>query len=186
MDDAVLRALAKWPNVPACYGWLALDARGQWRLTDDIVRHAGLAAFLGRNYDHDEHGQWFCQNGPQRAYVDLAVTPWVLHLATDGSLLTHTGLAACQPHAAFLDDAGQLLIESEHGIGVVSDRDLPALLDRIVSPGGTAAGEAELLALMQGEPLPLRLQLPALSLPLQPIASASLPARFGFNPTPTA
>ena len=24
--------LAKWPDVPACYEWLALDRRGQWRL----------------------------------------------------------------------------------------------------------------------------------------------------------
>ncbi|MFM7971511.1 MAG: DUF2946 family protein, partial [Betaproteobacteria bacterium] len=25
MDDIVKAALKKWPNVPACYGWLALD-----------------------------------------------------------------------------------------------------------------------------------------------------------------
>ena len=28
MDDIVKAALKKWPNVPACYDWLALDARG--------------------------------------------------------------------------------------------------------------------------------------------------------------
>ena len=28
MDDIVRQALAKWPNVPHCYGWLGLDARG--------------------------------------------------------------------------------------------------------------------------------------------------------------
>ena len=28
MDDIVKQAMAKWPNVPHCYGWLALDARG--------------------------------------------------------------------------------------------------------------------------------------------------------------
>ncbi len=28
MDDIVKQALAKWPNVPDCYGWLGLDARG--------------------------------------------------------------------------------------------------------------------------------------------------------------
>ena len=26
MDDIVKQALAKWPNVPDCYGWLALDS----------------------------------------------------------------------------------------------------------------------------------------------------------------
>ena len=30
MDDIVKQALAKWPNVPHCYGWLGLDARGNW------------------------------------------------------------------------------------------------------------------------------------------------------------
>ncbi|MFZ9138137.1 MAG: DUF2946 family protein, partial [Hylemonella sp.] len=24
MDDIVRQAMAKWPNVPACYGWLGL------------------------------------------------------------------------------------------------------------------------------------------------------------------
>ncbi|TMH99667.1 MAG: DUF2946 family protein, partial [Betaproteobacteria bacterium] len=28
MDELVARSLAKWPNVPAVYGWLALDRRG--------------------------------------------------------------------------------------------------------------------------------------------------------------
>ena len=30
MDDIVKQAMAKWPNVPHCYGWLGLDARGNW------------------------------------------------------------------------------------------------------------------------------------------------------------
>lgn len=28
MDDIVKQAMVKWPNVPDCYGWLGLDARG--------------------------------------------------------------------------------------------------------------------------------------------------------------
>ena len=27
MDEIVKAALKKWPNVPHCHGWLALDAR---------------------------------------------------------------------------------------------------------------------------------------------------------------
>ena len=34
MDDIVKQAMAKWPNVPACSGWLGLDARGNWWLRD--------------------------------------------------------------------------------------------------------------------------------------------------------
>ena len=91
MDDIVKQALAKWPNVPDCYGWLGLDARGHWYLRDDAVQAAGafphskgtllqhdkLLAFIARNYEHDDQGQWFFQNGPQRVYVELEATPWV-------------------------------------------------------------------------------------------------------------
>lgn len=38
MDDIVKQALAKWPNVPDCYGWLGLDARGRWFMRDDAAQ----------------------------------------------------------------------------------------------------------------------------------------------------
>jgi hypothetical protein len=41
MDDIVKAALKKWPNVPDCYGWLALDARGDWYMRDDRTQAAG-------------------------------------------------------------------------------------------------------------------------------------------------
>ena len=41
MDDIVKAAIAKWPNVPHCYGWLGLDARGNWYLRDDQAQAAG-------------------------------------------------------------------------------------------------------------------------------------------------
>ena len=41
MDDIVRQALTKWPNVPACYGWLGLDARGNWFMRDDRAQAAG-------------------------------------------------------------------------------------------------------------------------------------------------
>ena len=43
MDDSVRQAMAKWPNVPHCYGWLALDARGGWRMRDEAAQQAGSA-----------------------------------------------------------------------------------------------------------------------------------------------
>ena len=89
MDEIVKQALAKWPSVPHCYGWLALDARGAFRMRDeaaqrtdspgDIIRHTALLAFIYRNYTHDERGAWFFQNGPQRVYVDLEATPFIAH-----------------------------------------------------------------------------------------------------------
>jgi hypothetical protein len=37
----VKAALAKWPNVPDCYGWLGLDARGNWYMRDEQAQVAG-------------------------------------------------------------------------------------------------------------------------------------------------
>src|SRR5215207_10598098 len=79
MDDIVRQALKKWPNVPHCYDWLALDARGDWYMRDERIQAAGpfpkvkgsriehekLREFIARNYDHDDSGAWFFQNGPQ-------------------------------------------------------------------------------------------------------------------------
>lgn len=38
MDDLVRQAMAKWPHVPDCHGWLGLDSRGQWYMRDDRVQ----------------------------------------------------------------------------------------------------------------------------------------------------
>ena len=49
MDDIVRAALKKWPNVPACHGWLALDARGDWYMRDERVQAAGPFPALLKN-----------------------------------------------------------------------------------------------------------------------------------------
>ena len=41
MDAMVEAALKKWPNVPHCHGWLALDARGDWYMRDERIQRAG-------------------------------------------------------------------------------------------------------------------------------------------------
>ena len=126
MDDIVKQALAKWPNVPACYGWLGLDARGRWYLRDDLVQAAGpfpqskgsllqhekLIEFIGRNFLEDDDGYWFFQNGPQRVYVELENTPWIWRLRFEAGQLhihTHTGLPqkATAAGAAWMDEAGR-------------------------------------------------------------------------------
>jgi hypothetical protein len=102
MDDIVRQAIAKWPNVPDCYGWLGLDARGNWYMRDDrtqaagpfssadggtpasrgsLLRHEKLVEFIQRNYESDAQGHWFFQNGPQRVYVELDLTPMVWRVA---------------------------------------------------------------------------------------------------------
>jgi Protein of unknown function (DUF2946) len=137
MDEIVKAALKKWPNVPACHGWLALDARGDWYMRDDRVQAAGpfprikgsriehdkLIDFIARNYEHDDAGAWFFQNGPQRVYVELEAAPWVWRVGADFSLTTHTGLRAAASHC-WLDEQGRLFIDSAIGLGIVHTQDM--------------------------------------------------------------
>src|SRR5690242_19523336 len=75
VDESVARSIVKWPNVPAVFGWLELDRRGNWRIKGEKIANAALREFIGRNYERDERGRWFFQNGPQRVYVRLACAP---------------------------------------------------------------------------------------------------------------
>ena len=63
MDEIVRAALKKWPNVPACYGWLALDARGDWYLRDERVQAAGaFPAVKGSRVDHAKLREFIHRN----------------------------------------------------------------------------------------------------------------------------
>ncbi len=140
MDAIVLAALKKWPDVPACYGWLALDARGDWYMRDDRVQAAGafpavkgsriehekLREFIERNYAADAAGAWFFQNGPQRVYVELEAAPWVWRLSQrDGPMRVqaHTG-AVGQVASSWLDERGRLFLATDLGLGLVHTQDM--------------------------------------------------------------
>ena len=122
MDEIVVRSLAKWPNVPAVYGWLDLDRRGNWLIKGERIGNRALREFIARNYAADASGCWFFQNGPQRVFVTLAYTPLVMHYEGE-SLLDHCGRPT-QALETFLDDEGSVLIRGERGIGLLDDRDL--------------------------------------------------------------
>lgn len=124
MDQLVLDSLKKWPNVPFCYSWLALDRRGEWRMRNefaqqhqlpgDVIRHAALKEFIERNFARDCLGQFFFQNGPQRVFVDLVYTPWIARLIPKEmgwSLQTTSGIQL-KPNKCLLDEQGQILIEA--------------------------------------------------------------------------
>lgn len=127
MDDAVVRSLARWPNVPAVYGWLELDRRGNWRIKGERIGNAALREFIARNYAADELGCWYFQNGPQRVYVALAYTPFVLHYEEE-RLFDHCGMPA-QALDTWLDEEGSVLIRAPQGIGLLDDRDLARYAD---------------------------------------------------------
>ena len=143
MDEIVKAALAKWPNVPHCYGWLGLDARGNWFMRDDaaqaagafdsqlprskgsLLKHEKLIDFIGRNYLCDAAGQWFFQNGPQRVYLELEATPYIWRVADDGSVRAHTG-ALAQVQRSVVDEQGHLYLEADIGFGLVHTQDMLA------------------------------------------------------------
>lgn len=205
MDQIVRDALAKWPNVPACTGWLLLDRRGQWRMRDDacqaagdlgdVIHHAALKRFIERNYEADATGRWFFQNGPQRVFVDLAYTPHVVRLhcdeAGDGgaSRLVDECGNAFEPAAAWFDDQGSVLFSTAGGadagmprpaIALLHDHDLALFAERLAAD---AAPEA--MAGIPPDATPGAIPWGAgRSLPFAPIGAADVAGRFGFVPRP--
>ncbi|MEO8299028.1 MAG: DUF2946 family protein [Burkholderiales bacterium] len=153
MDDIVKAALKKWPAVPAVYGWLGLDARGDWYLRDDAVQAAGpfpqakgsrivhekLRDFIQRNYDSDDGRAWYFQNGPQRVYVELEAAPWVLgvqRLANGAfAVATHTGQPVPVVEAAWVDEQGRLFLATPQGLGLVRSMDMDAAADAAEANG---------------------------------------------------
>ena len=132
MDDIVVRSLAKWPNVPAVYGWLALDRRGNWLIKGERIANSALREYIGRNYEPDAQGRWFFQNGPQRVYVSLAYTPLVVHYAGD-ALFDHCG-RRFTPREAFQDDEGSVLLAGEPAVALLDDRDLARYAELATHP----------------------------------------------------
>ena len=146
MDEIVKAALKKWPNVPHCHGWLALDARGDWYMRDERIQAAGpfphvkgsriqhdkLLAFIERNYLHDDRGAWFFQNGPQRVYVQLEAAPYVWRIgeASPWLVTAHTGAPAV-PAAAWLDEQGRLFLDTDIGLGIVHTLDMGHAADAV-------------------------------------------------------
>lgn len=128
MDEIVARSLARWPNVPAVFGWLELDRRGNWLIKGERIGNAALREFIARNYEVDGQGRWFFQNGPQRVYVKLAYTPLVVHYEGE-TLLDHCG-RKFESDEALQDDEGSVLMAGENTVALLDDRDLERFAER--------------------------------------------------------
>ncbi len=146
MDEIVQKAMRKWPDVPHCTGWLALDARGVFRMRDEVtqaqnlpgdpIRHDALLAFIHRNYASDAQGAWYFQNGPQRVYVDLAATPFIAR--TDGAdgLVLHDRAPLATPRQVWMTEQGQMIFQNAHRVAMLDDRDIVQCLPRLRWRGG--------------------------------------------------
>src|SRR3954465_3088092 len=140
MDAVVAQAMAKWPNVPAVYGWLSLDRRGNWLIKGERIANHALRDFIARNYESDNEGRWYFQNGPQRVYVSLAYTPLVVRYEGDG-LVDQCGRPFSAAEA-FVDDEGSVLFRGSGTVGLLDDRDLARFAEQ--TPTLTPVGKAEI------------------------------------------
>ena len=175
MDDIVRQAMSKWPNVPACVGWLGLDSRGNWYMRDDraqalgafqsgvagakgsVLRHEKLIDFIQRNYEADALGRWYFQNGPQRVFVELEAAPCVWRLDADHVPIAHHG-ERTRVLACLMDELGRVYLHTPLGLGLVHTLDV-----------GLAAEALE-----------------AGTWTLQACEAQALPERFGFVLSPQA
>ena len=89
-----------------------------------------------------------------------------------------------------MDEAGNLLLVTEHGPGLLLDRDLPRALEALSYADGHALDEERLLALIEeGEdPAGVYFNTGGASLPLVLIRSNEAPQRLGYvrEPQPPA
>lgn len=211
MDQDVLSALARWPDVPAAYGWLSLDGRGRWHFhpqgasadggPGESITNTQILGFIDRNYEHDETGRWFFQNGPQRVYLRLDVAPLILRYSDDKqSLVAHTGKPCGAVMSWWLDDSGRLFAQTEAGPGVIDDRDLMSILadmalenhgnrpsDIETDADATRSGDALLDAmarLQPGDQLKVTHPSGQGTGVLTGVKQGDLAARLGFDPAP--
>ncbi|WP_027865444.1 DUF2946 family protein [Massilia alkalitolerans] len=193
MDDIVKQAMAKWPNVPHCYGWLALDARGNWRMRDEAAQRAGapgdklanaaLVGFINRNYAHDDKGRWYFQNGPQRVYVNLEATPFIARTDPAQGFVLQTGQALAAVEAAYMSDAGAVILQAGEIVAQLDDRDVAQVLARMELDGQPASVEA-IMAWLEDDSAELALALPGGRVRVERLAAEALQRRFGYVQAP--
>ena len=193
MDDIVKQAMAKWPNVPHCYGWLALDARGGWRMRDeqaqqtgapgDKLNNAALVGFINRNYAHDEAGRWYFQNGPQRVYVNLEATPFIARTDPAQGFVLQDGQALPALDGVFMTDAGAVILQAGEIVAQLDDRDVEQVLGRMELEGRPASIEA-IMAWLEDDAEALMLALGDGRVRVERLASDAVARRFGFVQTP--
>ena len=196
MDEIVRQAMAKWPDVPHCHGWLRLDARGAWRMRDeraqaldlpgDRIAHPALLGFINRNYTRDEAGRWYFQNGPQRVYVDLEATPHIARTDPAQGFLLHTGQPLVALDAVWLTSDGHLLLQGAGLIAQLDDRDLAQALTQL-RLDGKEPGDDTLERLLADKVEPdgrLTFDDQNRQVPMERIAEKQIAAHFGFVQRP--
>jgi hypothetical protein len=165
----------------------------QNKLPGQVITHRALNEFISRNYACDSVGRYFFQNGPQRVFVTLDATPWVARITPSKGgleLITqcHNPIEAS---GALSDEGGNIYIlgkvkqltykEKDRGpfstedcqtVALLHDHDLDhfSRLAKLHEEACSFGGSWE----WQGK-----------QLPLDPIHSEELAARFTFIARPS-
>jgi Protein of unknown function (DUF2946) len=187
MDDDVISAMQRWPNVPAAYGWLRLDRRGQWFLIEpgthgSLVRNERLLDYIARNYEADAQGQWYFQNGPQRVFAQLELAPLVWRVDDSANSLkwvSQIGSVGLSTLEAAQDTLGNIYIRTELGTGVVDDRHMGKLVNWLIE-----AAQPNTASTLPSLSLKLAVNDAAAALPV--LMQADPARHFGFIKDPIA
>ncbi len=202
MDNLVLQSLTKWPAVPNCFGWLALDRRGRWRirseytqkynLPGEVIQNSNLNNFITRNYSRDQIGRYFFQNGPQRVFITLDAAPWIVRITPSNEVLQL--VTQCQnefhPQEALSDESGNIFISGITMQSILKDEGIPTFI-QLNQPSIALLHDHDLglfsdLAKLDNHSCSLESSWNWLGriLPIHPIHSLEIPSKFGFNKNP--
>jgi hypothetical protein len=169
----------------------------QNNLPGTVIVHQALNEFISRNYACDTEGRYFFQNGPQRVFITLVATPWVVRMIPsdrDTKLLTQCQ-SAIEPSAALSDENGNIYI-----VGKISQVVYENLNQAPKTTFSTQ--EKESVALLHDHDLEIFSELATLKeeacsfggswnwhgqqLPLDPIHSSELASSFHYIARPSA
>jgi hypothetical protein len=126
-------------------------------------------------------------------FVELEYTPLIYRAASASGrplqLETHAAGSVAELRGAWIDEQGSLLLETEHGIGILHDRDLDSALPALIDANGTPlpedALEAVMALLQEGGTAPVWFKVGEQSVKVQAIRSGEVAGRFGYTPKPT-
>ena len=186
-------AMAKWPNVPHCYGWLGLDARGAWRMRDQHAQDLGLLGskinnvtlrgFIDRNYMADDLGRYFFQNGPQRVYVELQATPYIAHSDPVSGWVLHTGVVPDHFDAVWMTPDGKIVLKSADYLAQIDDRDMVHAMPHLFMENQIANDE-QILNWLDNPTCSLTFSMGRRAIAIQPGTLESLAQSYPFVASP--
>ena len=118
-------------------------------------------------------------------YVNLEATPYIARSDPQHGFVLQTGAPLEQIEQVYWCDNGMLILRQGDVVAQVDDRDMAQVLPSLRLDGLAASDEA-LLAWLENGQGNLMLLHDGKEIAVQPLAYASVPLTFGFQPVPQA